>query len=80
MKLFTKSIQSGIFEVYREKDYKNISGIGHVMDGVVFPDGTTVIRWRKKYGSTSIFKSFSQFKRVHLKNHEGDIKWLQQNS
>ncbi|MBN0039368.1 hypothetical protein JN535_04160 [Cellulosimicrobium cellulans] len=34
------------FELHRDVDVSGISGTGVVADGAVFPDGTTVVRWR----------------------------------
>ena len=34
-------------------------------EGVVFSDGTTVIRWLTDKGSTSVFKSFADMEAIH---------------
>lgn len=66
-----------IFELWREDDFSGISGTGHVLDGVVFSDGTTVVRWRGKTPSTATFKSYKHFQRVHMKYHGRlTIKWI----
>ena len=36
-----------IFTLERDMDMTGISGAGTVADGVTFPDGTTVVRWRE---------------------------------
>lgn len=38
------------FVLYRDTDVTGISGTGPVADGVVFPDGVTVMRWRDVAG------------------------------
>lgn len=38
------------FVLYRDTDITGISGTGPVADGVVFPDGVTVMRWRDVAG------------------------------
>lgn len=38
------------FILYRDVDVTGISGTGPVADGVVFPDGVTVMRWRDVQG------------------------------
>lgn len=39
-----------IFEIHRDVDITGLSGTGIVADGAVFPDGTTVVRWREVTG------------------------------
>ena len=36
-----------LFQVVREADITGVSGTGVVADGVEFPDGTAVVRWRE---------------------------------
>lgn len=38
------------FVLYRDTDVTGISGTGPVADGVVYPDGVTVMRWRDVAG------------------------------
>lgn len=38
------------FVLYRDTDVTGISGTGPVADGVVYPDGVTVMRWRDVVG------------------------------
>lgn len=68
-----------LFELHRSKDPKEISGTGHVLDGVVFPNGVTVIQWRKKQKqSVAIFQTFKQFESVHMKHHDGtQLQWVE---
>lgn len=40
------------FEIHRDQDITGLSGTGHVADGVVFPDGTAVVRWHEVGGET----------------------------
>ena len=37
-----------VFWLVRREDITGISGTGVVADGVQFPDGTTVVRWRPR--------------------------------
>lgn len=39
--------ESRTFQLHRDADHTGLSGTGVVADGVTFPDGTTVIRWRE---------------------------------
>ena len=50
-------------------DETGVSGIGHVLDGVVFNDGTTVIKWLTEMSSIAIYKSFEEFKAIHIDSH-----------
>lgn len=74
---FWERPKASLFELWREDDFSGISGVGHVLDGVVFPDGTTVVRWKGKNPSTSTFKSYKHFERVHVRYHGRlTIKWV----
>lgn len=46
--------QSRRFELHRDVDISGVSGTGVVADGVVFPDGVTVLRWRTLVASTVV--------------------------
>lgn len=65
----------------RRADETGISGVGRVLDGVVFPDGQTVIRWcvADKPASTEIYDSFEAFLEIHVTSHptnHTEIVWL----
>lgn len=45
-----------IFEIHRDVDITGLSGTGIVADGAVFPDGTTVVRWRELDAGTENYK------------------------
>lgn len=53
-----------------------VSGTGHVADGVMFPDGTCVIRWRTMFSSTAIYNNLDTLLNIH--GHEGatGIEWV----
>ena len=36
-----------IFRVVRTQDITGVSGTGEVAEGIVFSDGTTVVRWKE---------------------------------
>jgi len=57
------------FKVSRKFDESGVSGIGHVIDGVIFNDGTTVIKWLTEMSSISIYKTFEEFKAIHIDSH-----------
>ena len=58
----------------RRDDVSGISGIGHVADGVVFEDGTTVIRWRSEHASTVVWDSINDALAVH--GHVGATEFV----
>lgn len=68
---------SRTFKMIRNEDESGVSGTGHVLDGVVFPDGKCVIRWRSDSPTTTIFDTFDDFEAVHVKAHPGtsEIVW-----
>lgn len=59
------------FHITRKADESGVSGIGKVLEGCVFSDGTTVIRWcvEGKPNSTAIYPSFQDFKFIHIDSH-----------
>lgn len=42
------------FELHRDRDVSGVSGVGVVADGLEFPDGAAVIRWRGNVPSTTV--------------------------
>lgn len=59
------------FELIRGADESGVSGIGKVLEGVVFGDGTTVVRWCviDKPNSTAVYDNFEQFLQIHVTSH-----------
>lgn len=46
-------------------------------EGCIFTDGTTVIRWCTAVNSTSVFKSFTDWVKVHYHPEYGTwLEWL----
>jgi hypothetical protein len=66
------------FVLIRDSDISGVSGTGLVADGVVFPDGVTVLRWRSKWASTVIWPSVSAAMEVHGHGGATRIRWLDQ--
>lgn len=64
------------FVLFRKVDESGISGPGEVLDGVVFDDGSTVVKWRisRSFGhgvsNIAIFDRFEDFLTVHVESHE----------
>lgn len=59
------------FELHRDKDATGVSGLGVVAEGVVFSDGSAVMRWCVKNtpGTVSTYKSINDLIAIH--NHVG---------
>lgn len=66
------------FHLQRDVDMTGLSGTGRVADGCVFPDGTTVVRWREVEGehyergvraTTVVFPNPEAVEALH--GHEG---------
>jgi len=69
------------FTILRNNDASGVSGIGRVADGVIFSDGFCVIRWRSEVTSLSVFHSFEDFEKIHVKSHPEnmtEIVWVEQ--
>lgn len=65
----------------RNADETGVSGIGHVLDGIVFRDGTTIVKWCTDHAPSSvgIFRTFEEFEKIHIGSHpknKTEIKWL----
>lgn len=60
-----------IFHMIRHGDESGVSGVGLVLDGVVFRDGTCVVRWctKKAPSSTAIYRSYREFRDIHIDRH-----------
>lgn len=57
------------FNLERHRDVTGVSGTGVVAHGVVFPDGTTVLRWLGDHQSTVVWPSLDDAMAVH--GHDG---------
>lgn len=62
----------------RNSDETGVSGTGVVLDGVVFPNGMVSICWRSQTPSVTFFRSFVEFKHVHIDAHptnDTEVHW-----
>lgn len=57
------------FDLQRNVDHTGVSGTGKVAEGVLFTDGTVVLRWLGPYASTVVWKSLDDAMHVH--GHDG---------
>jgi hypothetical protein len=73
------------FQVKRDVDMTGVSGTGIVADGVEFPDGTTVVRWRDVTGpnydrgvraTTVVFPNVTAVEALHGHNGATTLVWL----
>jgi hypothetical protein len=62
------------FTMVREVDPTGVSGTGVVARGVIFPDGTTVIRWQGQRCSTVVWDTFMDAAAIH--GHGGSTKFV----
>lgn len=70
LKKFTKAESKvRVFDMIRNQDVSGVSGIGKVATGIVFPDGSTNLRWLSDTASTAIFDSFEDFMAIHVNSH-----------
>lgn len=69
-----------LFELHRDRDISGISGTGVVADGVEFPDGTVVIRWRGDRGSTVVWDDIRDPEAIHGHGGATRIVWLDDDS
>lgn len=53
------------FLLNRLVDETGISGTGEVAEGVIFSDGTCVLRWLTEHRSTSIYASIDEVRAIH---------------
>lgn len=67
-----------LFKLIRHKDAKGISGVGKVIDGVMFKDGKIVVQWQTRYPSLGIFNNMEDFVQVHAKPifRENEFIWI----
>jgi len=64
------------FVLDRKEDVSGISGTGVVAEGVMFSDGTAVIRWVVGYRSTAIYNSMDDLVHIHGHNGATQVRWL----
>jgi hypothetical protein len=53
------------FKLMRREDETGVSGKGHVADGAIFPDGTTILVWRTEISSVGVYRSLDDCRRIH---------------
>ncbi len=64
------------FQLVRIVDVSGVSGTGVVADGIEWPDGTVVIRWRGSVPSTACWASTKAAMTVHGHNGATVLEWI----
>lgn len=64
------------FELHRDHDVSGISGTGVVAQGVVFDDGTAVVRWLGQRRSTVVWSSIEDVEAIHGHGGATRIEWV----
>ena len=54
-----------LFDLYRKEDESGVSGTGLVAQGVVFDDGSCVLRWKTKRKSTAFYSTLEELEAIH---------------
>lgn len=54
-----------VFVLKRVEDETGVSGTGIIAEGVVFTDGTAVLRWVTKYKTTTVYNSIEDVENIH---------------
>jgi hypothetical protein len=64
------------FYFVRQTDVSGTSGTGAVCEGVMFSDGSVVLRWLTFLSSTALYKSIEDAIAIH--GHDGmtDLLWI----
>lgn len=55
------------FLLKRTRDISDVSGIGIVAEGMVFSDGTVILKWLSNISSINIYKNVQDMLTIH--NH-----------
>lgn len=58
-----------VFTVNRQADESGHSGTGHIITGITFENGTTVIRWNTPTWSIGIYNDYEEFHMLHIGQH-----------
>lgn len=62
-----------VFKMIRKNDTSGVSGTGHVLTGIIFDDGITVVQWHSKSSSIGIWKKYEDFLSVHVLSHPENL-------
>lgn len=68
------------FVVQRNTDPTGVSGLGVVLDGILWPDGTVSVRWRGDQPSTVFWNSIDDAEAKHCYGGHSSIVWVDEPS
>lgn len=60
----------------RDHDETGVSGVGLVIRGVEFPDGTVVTQWVGKISQVSVWDSIEHMETIHGHGGKTKIEWV----
>lgn len=63
------------FHLHRIEDESGVSGTGIIAEGVVFTDGTVVLRWTTEHKSTAIYNNLEECEKIHGHQGKTQIIW-----
>lgn len=64
------------FKLVRDEDISGVSGVGHVADGVQFPDGTCAYRWATGTATTNVAASVEDVEAIHGHGGATRLVWI----
>jgi hypothetical protein len=64
------------FVLQRNVDETGISGTGDIAEGVLFSDGTAVLRWLTFARSTGIYASIGEMETIHGHGGKTVVRWV----
>jgi hypothetical protein len=64
------------FVMDRDVDVSGMSGTGIVAEGVVFTDGTAVLRWLTEHTSTAIYPTVGELITIHGHGGTTRLHWV----
>lgn len=66
-----------IGRINRHEDVHGVSGTGnHIADVFEASDGTAIVRWLGKDGSTNVYSGIKNVENVHSHGGKTDIEWI----
>lgn len=65
-----------MFQLQRDEDESGVSGTGVVAEGVVFTDGSAVLRWKTFMHSTAIYDNIECVQAIHGHGGKTKVVWI----